>query len=91
MDCVQISGRSTEFVRTADSGRKVHMHFCPTCGSTVYWRADVAPSWIGVGVGSFADPAYSPPAISVFEQSRHPWVELGDVVEHFDGPSGRRA
>ena len=36
-----------DFIRTADSGRKVHMYFCPTCGSTVYWKADGAPSWIG--------------------------------------------
>ncbi|WP_208248342.1 GFA family protein [Rhizobium sp. T1470] len=88
-DCVEISGTSTEFIRTADSGRKVHMHFCPTCGSTVYWKADAAPSWIGVGVGSFADPAYSPPAMSVFEQSKHPWVQLDDTVEHFKGLPAR--
>lgn len=49
MGCVEISGTSTEFIRTAESGRKVRMHFCPMCGSTVYWKADAAPSWIGGG------------------------------------------
>ncbi len=85
IDCVEISGASTEFVRTADSGRKVHMHFCPTCGSTVYWRAEASPSWIGVGVGSFADPAFAPPAMSVFEQSKHKWVQPDETVERFQG------
>lgn len=85
IDCVEISGTSTEFIRTAESGRKVRMHFCPTCGSTVYWKADVSPSWIGVAVGSFADPAFAPPAISVFEQSKHKWVQLDETVEHFQG------
>jgi len=90
IDCVEICGTSTEFIRTADSGRKVHMYFCPTCGSTVYWKADGAPSWIGVGVGAFADPTYAPPAMSVFEQSKHQWVQLDDTVEHFQGLPAHR-
>ncbi|UWM82625.1 GFA family protein [Rhizobium sp. SRDI969] len=81
--CVEISGTSTEFIRTAESGRKVRMHFCPTCGSTVYWKADAAAFWIGVAVGSLADPAFAPPAMSVFEQSKHNWVQLDEAVEHF--------
>ncbi|MDW9623712.1 aldehyde-activating protein [Sinorhizobium meliloti] len=83
IDCVEISGMSTEYVRTAESGRKVRMHFCPSCGSTVYWRADASPSWIGVAVGSFADPAFAPPVMSVFERSQHKWVQLDGTVEHF--------
>lgn len=89
-ECVKISGASTEFIRTADSGRKVRMHFCPTCGSTVYWKADSAPSWIGLAVGAIADPTFAPPVISVFEQSKHAWVRLGEAIEHFQGlPTGQ--
>ncbi|WP_457660222.1 GFA family protein [Sinorhizobium medicae] len=88
-ECVEISGASTEFIRIAESGRKVRMYFCPICGSTVYWRAAGAPSWIGVAVGSFAEPAFAPPSMSVFEQSRHKWVQLDDALEHFEGlPTG---
>ncbi|AJD46049.1 GFA family protein [Rhizobium sp. SEMIA 4085] len=83
IDCVEVSGTSTEFIRTGESGGKVRMHFCPTCGSTVYWKADVSPPWIGVAVGSFADPVFAPPAISVFEQSKHTWVQLDKTVKHF--------
>ncbi|OWW05064.1 aldehyde-activating protein [Rhizobium sp. R72] len=91
IDCVEVSGASTEYSRTADSGRKVRMYFCPTCGSTVYWKADAAPSWIGVAVGSFADPAYTPPSMSVFEQSKHPWVQFEGALEHFEGLSARQS
>lgn len=87
-DCVEISGVSTEYTRTGDSGRKVRMHFCPTCGSTVYWMADASPTWVGVAIGSFADPTFAPPSISVFEQSKHDWVQLGDTVDHFHGLPG---
>lgn len=88
--CVEVFGAATEFVRTGDSGRKVRMYFCPTCGSTVYWKADASPSWIGVGVGSFADPTFPSPTMSVFEQSKHESVQLDQAVERFEGlPIGR--
>jgi hypothetical protein len=88
LDCVEISGTSTEFTRTADSGRHVRMHFCPTCGSTVYWKADASPRLIGVAVGSFAEPSFPPPAMSVFEQAKHSWVRLDETVESFHGLPG---
>ncbi|SUA87117.1 Uncharacterized conserved protein [Brucella intermedia] len=62
---------------------KVRMHFCPSCGSTVYWLPEGAPSLIGVGVGLFADPAFPPPSLSIFEQSKHEWVALDKNMKHF--------
>jgi hypothetical protein len=83
-DAVTISGTATEFTRVAASGAKVRMYFCPTCGSTVYWKADRLPAMIGVAVGTMADPQYPAPVRSVFEQSKHAWVEIsGAAVEHF--------
>lgn len=89
-ECVEIAGTATEFVRTGDSGRKVRMYFCPTCGSTVYWKPEASPSWIGVGVGSFADPAFAPPTLSIFEQSKHAWVQLDETIAHFQRRPARR-
>lgn len=83
VDCVEITGASAEFVRIADSGREVRMHFCPACGSTVYWRAEASPGWVGVALGAFADPSFAPPAFSVFEQSKHGWVQLDGAMKHF--------
>jgi hypothetical protein len=88
IDGVEISGTSTEFTRTADSGRHVRMHFCPACGSTVYWKADASPRLIGLAVGSFAEPSFPPPAMSVFEQAKHSWVRLDETVESFHGLPG---
>ena len=87
-ELVAIAGTPKEFVRTAASGGKVHSYFCPDCGSTVYWKADNIPALIGVAVGTIADPKYPAPAKSVFEQSKHTWVELnGAAVEHFQQSS----
>ncbi|PIT02044.1 aldehyde-activating protein [Bradyrhizobium nitroreducens] len=79
---VTISGLSKEYVRTAASGGKVHNHFCPDCGATVYWQADNLPGMIGVAVGAIAQPDFPAPIRSVFEQSKHGWVEI-EGAEHF--------
>ena len=82
-DAVAISGTAKEFTREAASGGKVHNYFCSNCGSTVYWKADRLPSMIGVAVGALADPNYPPPVRSVFEQSKHDWVQIDGAVDHF--------
>ncbi|AVA23453.1 MULTISPECIES: GFA family protein [unclassified Rhizobium] len=89
-DAVAISGTPKEFSRDAASGGKVHTYFCPNCGSTVYWKADRLPSLIGVAVGALADPKFPAPVISVFEQSKHHWVEMDGAVEHFQQSSAAK-
>ena len=51
-------------------------HFCPTCGSTVYWENDGFPGYVTVAIGNFADPNFPAPTIAVWEETRHPWVFL---------------
>ena len=80
---VAISGASKEFTHAAASGGEMHNHFCPQCGSTVYWTVTNLPSMIGVAVGAMANPKYPAPVISVFEQSKHDWVQIDGAVEHF--------
>jgi len=86
-DAVVVSGISKEFTRDAASGGKVHNYFCPNCGSTIYWRADNLPSMIGVAVGAFADPNYPAPVRSIFELTKHGWVQMNEAVEHFQQSS----
>ena len=89
LDCVEMTGTPREFTRTGDSGRKVRMYFCPACGSTVYWKAEASPAWLGVAVGAFADPSFTAPSLSVFEQSKHGWVQLDRPMGHSPGlPEG---
>ena len=77
---VTIEGRATEFSRVADSGNRVAFHFCPLCGSTVYWRLGAAPDLIAVAVGAFADPGFPQPRHSVHESRRHAWaMAAGDL------------
>jgi len=83
-EAVTISGTAKEFTRVADSGGKVRSYFCPDCGSTVYWTADHLPAFVGVAVGAMTDPKFPAPVRSVFEQSKHDWVDMNLAgVEHF--------
>jgi hypothetical protein len=71
---VQIDGRATRYVRIADHGEEREFNFCPECGSTVYYSTD--PELIAIPIGAFADPSFPPPAVSVWESRRHPWVAV---------------
>ena len=73
---VTFAGKSAEWMRTAESGNAMTFHFCPTCGSTVFWENDGFPGHITVAIGNFADPNFPAPTIAVWEQSRHPWFSL---------------
>ena len=73
---VTSAGKAATWMRTAESGHALTFHFCPTCGSTVYWENTGFPGTIMTAIGNFADPNFPPPNIAVWEESRHPWVSL---------------
>ena len=80
---VKVSGKATEYVRTADSGAPFHIFFCPTCGTSLYWTTARNPGTYGIAVGAFADPSYPEPSRSVFDQSKHAWVTFRPEVPGF--------
>jgi hypothetical protein len=70
---VTTEGDAVAFARTSDSGHDVTFHFCPSCGSTVYWVTARKPELTAIAVGAFADPSFPPPSRSVHEETRHSW------------------
>lgn len=79
---VSISGVSTEYVRVGDEGSKVKFHFCPSCGSTVFYEPEGLEAFVAIPVGAFADPDFPPPRISVYESRKHAWVVPPPDAEH---------
>jgi hypothetical protein len=55
----------------------VTFHFCPDCGSTVFWKPERLPDLTAVAAGAFADPAFPKPTNAVYLETRHSWV--GDL------------
>jgi hypothetical protein len=83
---VRVVGRFSDFTRISDEAdRKEHVfHFCPECGSTVYYTEPTEPGLVVVSVGSFADPSFPAPTESGYESRRHPWVGLPDSIGRDD-------
>jgi hypothetical protein len=84
LERVRIEGKATEYVRTADSGNKITQSFCPTCGTTVFYRLEAVPGTVGIAIGAFGDPSFPSPKVSIYEMHKHPWVTIGGEVEHLD-------
>jgi tetratricopeptide (TPR) repeat protein len=80
---VQVSGRFNDYARISDEAdRKEHVfHFCPDCGSQVFYTEPSEPERIVVAVGAFADPSFPPPTESGYDSYRHRWVGLPESVE----------
>jgi hypothetical protein len=82
-DQVDVTGRYSDFTRISDeSDRKAHVfHFCPDCGSQVFYTEPDEPDLVVVSVGAFADPSFPPPTRSGYESRRHRWVGLPASIE----------
>lgn len=83
-DRVRIEGASKVHSHAGDSGNKAHFHFCPDCGSDLYYLADELPGVVAVPLGAFDDPFFGTPQYSVYEGRKLAWVEItGHTVEHY--------
>lgn len=84
---VTTQGSSKEYSRASDAGRWFKTHFCPECGSSVFWYLELAPTLIGVAVGGFNDPTFPPPVRAVWTSAKHDWVEFPAYVDQIPGQS----
>jgi hypothetical protein len=82
---VKVDGRFSDYSRISDEAdQKEHLfHFCPDCGSQVFYTEPSEPELVVVSVGSFADPSFPPPTESGYDSRRHEWVALPDTIARF--------
>lgn len=80
---VNVSGAFTRFIRAGQQGRRVIIHFCPTCGTSVYWEFEGGLEMTGIAAGAFLDQQLPAPAVSIWEQSKPDWVLLSSSITHF--------
>ena len=81
---VRVAGHSSVYVRTSDDGEERTFRFCPDCGATVFYTLPTAPDAVAVPIGAFADQAFPPPTVSVYEARQHPWLVTTAAMEHHD-------
>ena len=71
-----VTGKSTVFKRKGDEGGVGTFHFCPICGSTVFWEITALPGTTYIATGAFANPQLPAPTVSVYKARKHYWVEI---------------
>jgi hypothetical protein len=76
-------GTPSRFTRDSTSGFTVTFHFCPHCGTSLYWEPARMPHLVGVAVGAFADPGFPAPEQQVWTSERHCWLEIPSGIASF--------
>ncbi len=84
---VSTIGEHRSFRRQGDSGNWLAFHFCPSCGSNVFWETEGVSDTISVAVGCFADPSFPSPARTVWTESKHEWLPFPETIpRHRENP-----
>jgi len=77
-----LSGRPTIYVKTAESGNRRTLAFCPTCGTAIYsGPADGNSRYFGLRVGALRQRRDLVPHAQEWRRSVLPWVDhIGDFA-----------
>lgn len=71
---VTLSVETRTYSRRSQRDRRFTQHFCPTCGTSLYWRGEFQPGRVGIAGGCFHDPSFIQPEVAVWDRNRHPWL-----------------
>lgn len=80
----RVTGTATEYVRAGEQGARFRFRFCPVCGTHLFHTEEGVEDGVRVAVGTFRDPSFPPPRVSVYDSRRHPWVQLPPDTITFD-------
>ena len=76
-----VSGDFHTYELENESGKQ-QRHFCPDCGTTLFWYWELFQEWVGVA-GGCIDSATPEPAISACHERARTWIELPDSWRRF--------
>jgi hypothetical protein len=84
-DAVKITGEMRDYASAADSGRRMHRRFCPTCGVQLFSEAEERPQIIVVRAGTLDDPSMVAPSAAIWTASAPAWAHIDPNQPHFEG------
>ena len=83
----QLVARHGEAATFRRDGGSSTIHFCPRCGSSLFWLLDDYDDLIGVAGGALADPTLPGPHRITHRATGHPFVCAPEGVPVYeDGP-----
>jgi hypothetical protein len=81
---LEVTGATSEYERTADSGNKIRQRFCPRCGSQLFGASTGRPGVTVVRMGTLDDPSSLRPTINIWKKSAPVWACVDDRLEGFE-------
>jgi len=86
--CVVTTGEERTYQRDGERHFDFTFHFCPNCGSNVYWESPKVEGLVIVAVGCFAETAFQKPTNVIYNRTKFDWVQNPEGVNCFETHSG---
>ena len=81
-------GKPKRYSAVADSGRTLHRHFCPDCGSPLYSFREQAPQMVVVRAGTLDDSSGLRITTNIWTKSARTWSHIDPATKQFPGQPG---
>ena len=78
-------GKPKRYSAVADSGRTLHRHFCPDCGSPLYSLREQMPELIVVRAGTLDDSSGLKISTNIWTKSARSWAYIDPATKQFPG------
>ena len=75
----EVAGEKSDYLINTEN--KQSRHFCPTCGTTLYWYVEKIPGMVGVAGGCFPIGVLSEPQYSSSSEGQCSWVALPESMQ----------
>ncbi|MBS0378444.1 MAG: GFA family protein [Proteobacteria bacterium] len=80
-----LTGEPRDFPLTADSGNRMHRHFCPHCGTHLFSAAESRPHLVFVRAGTLDDPEVARPAMTIWTAEAPGWACIDETLPRVPG------
>ena len=81
-------GKPKRYSAVADSGRTLHRHFCPDCGSQLYSQREQVPELIVVRAGTLDNSDGLRITANIWTRSARSWAHIDPASKQFPGQPG---
>ncbi len=82
---LEVQGELRDYQSVADSGNRMHRHFCPTCGTPLFSAAESRPHLLIVRNGALDDTALLNPSAVIWTSSAPCWASIDESLERHAG------
>ncbi len=82
---VTITGVTTDYPSTADSGNRMHRRFCPKCGTSLFSEAEARPHLIFIRGGTLDDTEIAKPGATIWVKEAPSWACINETLPKHNG------